>query len=98
MSKTAKNARKYVEKWKKQGYSEDIPDEVPSELMTHNLAPSYKALALAILKNDHGFESLGFLPQKSKWYSAIKKVEIAERERNRPSGEQRPKLFDLLCG
>ncbi len=71
----------YITKWKKQGYLDDIPDEVPTPLMNDNLAPSYKAIALALLKNDHNCVSLGFSPKKSFWYSAFKRVEIEERER-----------------
>ena len=48
--------------------------------MKLGLAPSYKAIALAILKNDNNFESLGFTAPVSRWYSAIKRVEIEQRE------------------
>lgn len=71
--------QQYIAKWKQRGYPEDIPDEVPSELMRLNLAPSYKAIAIAILSNDHGMTSLGFAPKHSPWYDAIKKVELEER-------------------
>jgi predicted phosphoadenosine phosphosulfate sulfurtransferase len=47
--------------------------------MKLGLAPSYKAIAIALLKNDMGLHSLGFSPIKSEWYSAIKRIEIAER-------------------
>jgi len=50
--------------------------------MRLNLAPSYKAIAVAILKNDLQFLTLGFQPQESKWYSALKQVEIAEKQKN----------------
>jgi predicted phosphoadenosine phosphosulfate sulfurtransferase len=43
------------------------------------LAPSYKAIAIAILKNDHAMKSLGFSPIKSEWYSAYKRIEISQR-------------------
>lgn len=61
------------------GYAEDIPDEVPDELMHELLAPSYKAIALAILKNDLHFTSLGFTTAPSQWYSALKRMEIEAR-------------------
>jgi predicted phosphoadenosine phosphosulfate sulfurtransferase len=76
-----KNINRYIKEWKQKDYENDIPDEVPDELMKLNLAPSYKAIALALLKNDHNLKSLGFTPKKSKWYSAFKKVEIEERDR-----------------
>lgn len=69
----------YISKWKTQGYPKDIPDEVPDMLMKLNLAPSYKAIALAILKNDASLKSLGFTPKISPWYKILKKVEISKR-------------------
>jgi predicted phosphoadenosine phosphosulfate sulfurtransferase len=70
-----KRINSYVEKWKRQGYPEDIPDAVPDQLMEENLAPSYRQIAIAILKNDHAMESLGFTPKMSPWYMAIKRLE-----------------------
>jgi predicted phosphoadenosine phosphosulfate sulfurtransferase len=34
--------------------------------------PSYKAIAIAILKNDHSLQSLGFNQNKSKFFDVIK--------------------------
>ena len=48
-----KRIEQYVSEWRLRGYSMDIPDEVPAALMAEDLAPSYKAIAIAILKNDH---------------------------------------------
>ena len=69
----------YVKKWKSMGYPDDIPDEVPDILMIKNLAPSYKAIALAILNNDMYLSSLGFSRPKSEFYNAIKSIEISNR-------------------
>lgn len=55
----------YVGKWKARAYSDDIPDEVPKLLQGTNRAPSYKAIALAILKNDLTFKSIGFSQPES---------------------------------
>ena len=55
----------------------DIPDEVPTVLMQEGLAPSYKAIAFAILKNDP--TALGFVPKASKWYGELKRIEIQQR-------------------
>lgn len=71
--------QQYIETWIDQGYSNGIPDEVPNELMHERLAPSYKAIALAVLQNDHGLQSLGFSHQESKWYSVLKQIEIQAR-------------------
>lgn len=70
---------KYVETWREQGYPDDIPDEVPLVLMQQQLAPSYQAIAVAILKNDHALTSLGFSAPTSKWYGILKRIEIDNR-------------------
>lgn len=76
---TKKNIQKYINNWKNKGYPNDIPDEVPQILMKLGLAPSYKAIALALLQNDMNLESLGFTPKKSIYYSILKKIEIDAR-------------------
>jgi predicted phosphoadenosine phosphosulfate sulfurtransferase len=43
-------------------------------LQNENLAPSYKAIALAILKNDNNLLSLGYSSNKSIYYNEIKKI------------------------
>lgn len=55
----------YVRTWKSRCYEKDIPDQVSAKLMKSNRAPSYQAIALAILNNDHGFRSLGFSQNES---------------------------------
>ena len=52
---------RYVATWRSRGYADGIPDEVPDVLMRELLAPSFKAIALAILKNDHALVGLGFM-------------------------------------
>lgn len=69
----------YINRWKQQGYSEGIPDEVPDELMRLQLAPSYKAIALALLRNDVTLSSLGFSGTQTQWYSTLKGIELEER-------------------
>lgn len=76
----AKKINQYVAKWKRMGYPEDIPDEVPSELMNLGLAPSYKAICLAILNHDHALKSLGFTPKPSRYYMVLKKIELDSRK------------------
>lgn len=72
----------YRSQWALRGYPEDLPDEVPHELMKRGLAPSYQAIALALLNNDMGLTALGFQPPHSRWYDAIKRVEIEERNKH----------------
>ena len=77
-----KKINKYISDGKRQGYPEDIPDECPDVLMHLNLVPSYKAIAIAIMKNDHAMQSLGFSSRKSEYYNVLKKIEIEERNKN----------------
>lgn len=74
-----KGVSTYINKWKKKGYSKDIPDEVPNRIDKLNLAPSYKKIALAILKNDVSLKTLGFSQKYSEVYDSIKKEEIKQR-------------------
>ena len=53
-------------------------------LMQQQLAPSYRAIALAILRNDHALQSLGFAPEQSRWYMELKRIEIAARQNGGP--------------
>lgn len=76
---THKRVDDWINDWKNKGYEKDIPDEVPDVLMKQNLAPSYKQIAIAILKNDMQMESLGYTAKYSEWYSYYKKIELAER-------------------
>ena len=73
---TADRVNQYVSGWRSKGYSDDIPDEVPEVLMRLNLAPSYKSIAYAILKNDVNLLTLGFSPTASDWYSFLKREEL----------------------
>jgi predicted phosphoadenosine phosphosulfate sulfurtransferase len=57
---TGGNVHRYLSLWKSRDYPEGIPDEVPDSLAKENLAPSWKAIACAILKNDMLLTSLGF--------------------------------------
>ena len=50
----------YVNAWRARCYSDDIPDEAPKKVMQSGRAPSYKAIAIALLKNDLHLYSLGF--------------------------------------
>jgi len=44
---------------------------VPDKLMDSNRAPSYKAIAIAILKNDAHLHSLGFTKKVSAWHEIL---------------------------
>ncbi len=77
----------YVDYWMRRGYPLGIPDEVPHRLMKLAIAPSYKAIGLAILRNDLYLTALGFAAPQSSWYGALKRIEIEARR-----GEPRPQL------
>ena len=74
-----RKVQRYVRAWERRGYPAGIPDEVPERLMQLGLAPSYKAVCIAILKNDHSMQSLGFTPRPSPWYTALKRIELSAR-------------------
>ena len=78
-NKTERNFLSYETTWKQRGYSDGLPDEVPVELSKTNKAPSYKAVATAILSNDLNLHSLGFSPKVSPVYKELKRIEIERR-------------------
>jgi predicted phosphoadenosine phosphosulfate sulfurtransferase len=69
----------YIEQWKQRGYPCDISDEAPAALERGLLAPSYRQIAHAILKNDHGLQTLGYAAPESRWYTELKRIEISMR-------------------
>ena len=69
----------YKNLWKNRCYENGIPDEVQAKVMKSKRAPSYKAIALAILKNDHSLQTLGVTPIKSRWYDELKRIELKQR-------------------
>ena len=50
----------YEKLWRNRCYSAGIPDEVPKKVAASGRAPSWKAVALAILQNDLHLYKLGF--------------------------------------
>ena len=76
-----KRIREYIDSWKLKGYEHGIPDAVPNVLRKMNLAPSYKAIAIAILNNDHDFNSLGFTSKTSIYYGILKRIELERRNK-----------------
>lgn len=69
----------YIRTWEKRCYVEGIPDESPIEI--NDMVPSYRRIALAILKNDYPLKTLGFSPPKSEHYNSLKRIELNEREK-----------------
>lgn len=61
-----------MSKWEERCYSDGIPDEVPAKLATSLRVPSYKFIAIALLKNDLTLKSLGFSGKHSDWHNILK--------------------------
>lgn len=66
----------YIDSYLQKDY-DFILDELPGELS--NIAPSYKFICQAILKNDLHLTSLGYSKPKSEYYSILKRIELNER-------------------
>ena len=69
----------YISQWKKRCY-DDLPDEILEKLAKTNRAPSYKQIAIAILRNDHQLKSLGFEGKESQWYRILKNKDNKQQE------------------
>jgi len=67
----------YIKTWESRCYHDGIPDDAPKEIF--DKVPSYKRIAIAILKNDYPLKSLGYTPPKSEVYNELKRIEIAGR-------------------
>ena len=70
-----------METWENNCYSNGIPDEVPNEIQNRNLAPSYKAIAIALLKNDMQLTSIGFSATYSDWYGVLKRESLMKEKK-----------------
>jgi predicted phosphoadenosine phosphosulfate sulfurtransferase len=71
----------YVSTWEGRCYKDGIPDEVSRSLQLSHRVPSYKAVAMAILKNDLKLTTLGFSTKHSMW-SDVLKAEKKKKEEN----------------
>lgn len=68
-----------MKEWENRCYSSGIPDEITHLLLASNRVPSYKAIAICLLKNDLQLKGLGFSGKTSKWHEFYK-LEKAEKE------------------
>lgn len=71
--------QEYIREQKEKGYSIDIPDEAPIKLETLGKVPSYRRIAIAILKNDHHLTTLGKQAPHSHFYDELKRIELSDR-------------------
>lgn len=67
--------------WKARGYPEGIPDEAPYELETAKIAPSWRRVCKALLRNDYWCKGLGFSQQKSAAYDRYLKMMANRRKK-----------------
>lgn len=72
--------RVYVKWWKARGYPEGIPDFAPDVLESKRIAPSYRRLCKALLRNDYWCKGLGFSQPKSDVYQEY--VKTKKRTKN----------------
>lgn len=66
----------YCQTWEARCYQQGIPDEIPDGLMKSGRVPSWKAIAIAILKNDLHLRALGFSFDES---ALVKDLRLAKK-------------------
>lgn len=62
----------YIKTWENRCYSNGIPDEIPVKLANSGRVPSYKMIAISILKNDLTLKGLGFDGKYTNYYKELK--------------------------
>lgn len=78
---TTKLVMDYERIWRDRCYSDGIPDEIPAKLAASGRAPSWKAVAICLLKNDTQLRGLGFGRQDSTIVEAIYSIEKSARSK-----------------
>ena len=63
---TTERVEEYISKWQSRCYKNGIPDELPRKLQDSGRAPSYRAIAEAILKNDMQLATIGGCRKQSR--------------------------------
>jgi len=82
---------RYIKLWENRCYSDGLPDEAPKEI--DGKVPSYKRIAIAILKNDLSY--IGIEPPKSEYYSILKCAEL-KIEYNKPKRMTQQELKEFV--
>lgn len=72
-----------MSKWEERCYFDGIPDEVPAGIAKSGRAPSWKQIAIAILRNDLLLKELGFSGKESKYYSQLRQMKEDEKSPQR---------------
>ena len=70
----------YEDLWINRCYSDGLPDgdEVPATLLANLKVPSYKSIALCILKNDLKLRTLGFPNETSELTGQLERMKLEE--------------------
>ena len=76
--------KEYEETWVARCYSNGIPDEVSDTLMNSGRVPSYRAIALCLLKNDLHLRGIGFGRTESKTVDTLIKIKKSNSEKQLP--------------
>lgn len=63
-----------MQTWEERCYSDGIPDEVPAKIAASNRAPSYKAIAMCLLRNDFALKGMGFEGAYTDYYRQLKEA------------------------
>jgi len=71
---------KYCKSWQKRGYEDGICHAVPNNIEARNIAPSWKAISKAVLKNDYWLRSINMTQPFSKTYGEFLKIRHANKE------------------
>lgn len=77
--KTEQRIEEYTSLWIERCYKDGIPDFAPNEL--HDKVPSWKRIAVCLLKNDLRLTGLGFKGFESVFYSELKRIELKDRDK-----------------
>lgn len=72
--------KKYIGVWKARCYFDDLPDEVERNLEQSGRVPSYRHIAMQILRGDLKLHGLGFNDPPSQYYYALKKHAATDKQ------------------
>lgn len=87
--------KRYISLWETRCYSEGLPDEAPNEI--DDMVPSYKRIAVAILKND--LTHIGVAPITTKYYGILKSIELNKeyiKPKRMTQSELKESVFALI--
>lgn len=79
--------------WMDRGYPQGIPDEADAALEAHKLAPSWRRICKALLRNDYWCKTLGFSQHRSGSYDRYLVMMAKRRQREEWQVDSRESLF-----